>query len=151
MQNPPFKENGCYDNSRIIFVADHGIGTSEGFKLDFEQTEFPKGYNPDHNHPLLLVKDFNAKGKLAVNEDFMTNADVPAIATKGIIENPKNPATGKEIKEIPPAEKKASGVVLTHNWRPGGNGLNTFTVPEGDWYTISENLFEAKNWQKGIK
>lgn len=145
------KENGCYDNSRIIFVADHGIGTTEGFKLDFEQTEFPQGYNPDHNHPLLLVKDFNAKGKLSVNEDFMTNADVPAIATKGIIENPKNPATGKEIKEIPPEQKKASGVVLTHNWRPGGNGLNTFTVPEDDWYTISENIFEAKNWQKGIK
>ena len=81
----------------------------------------------------------------------MTNADVPAIATKGIIKNPKNPVTGKEIKEIPPAEKKASGIVLTHNWHPGKNGLNTFTVPEDDWYTISENLFEAKNWQKGIK
>lgn len=144
------KQNDCYDNSRIIFVADHGIGTNEAFNLDFEQTDFPNSYNPDHNHPLLLVKDFNAKGKLTVNTDFMTNADVPAIATKGIIKNPKNPATEKEIKEIPPETKKASGVVLTHNWRPGGNGINTFTIPEKDYYTISENIFKAKNWQQGV-
>ncbi len=145
------KANGCYDNSRIIFVADHGIGTEEAFRQDFEQTEFPHNYNPDHLHPLLLVKDFNERGKLKINDDFMTNADVPAIATKGIIKNPLNPATGKEIKEIPPQEKKASGVVLTHNWQPGKNGINTFTVPEKDWYTISENIFQLKNWKYGIE
>lgn len=145
------KENDCYDNSRIIMVADHGIGTDDAFELDFEQTEFPENSNPDHLHPLLLVKDFNEHGKLKINEDFMTNADVPFIATNGIIEKPINPATGKEIKEVLPNQKKASGVVLTHNWRPGGNGLNTFIVPNKDWYTITENIFKAENWQQGIK
>lgn len=144
------KENGCYDNSRIIFVSDHGIGTGEAMEQDFTG-DFPDGYNPDHNHPLLMVKDFGEHGKLKINNDFMTNADVPAIATKGIIENPVNPFTQKEIKEVPPETKKASGIVLTHNWRPSGNGLNTFKVPEKDWYTIEKNLFDAVNWQKGIK
>lgn len=144
------KENGCYDNTRIIVVSDHGIGTDEGKELDFP-AEWPMSYNPDHNHPLLFVKDFNAKGKLVINNDFMTNADVPAIAFKGIVENPVNPFTGKEIKDVPPEEKKASGIVITHNWRPGGNGLYTFKVPENDWYTIKGNLFDFNNWEKGIK
>ena len=144
------KENGCYDNTRIIVVSDHGIGTDEGKELDFP-AEWPMSYNPDHNHPLLFVKDFNAEGRLVINNDFMTNADVPAIAFKGIVENPVNPFTGKEIKDVPPEEKKASGIVITHNWRPGGNGLYTFKVPENDWYTIKGNLFDFNNWEKGIK
>jgi YidC/Oxa1 family membrane protein insertase len=144
------KANGCYDNTRIILVSDHGIGTEEGKNLNFPK-DWPMKYNPDHNHPLLFVKDFNAHGKLTINTDFMTNADVPAIAFKGIIDKPVNPYTGKEIKEVPPSQKKASGIVLTHNWRPGGNYINTFKVPDEDWYTVSENLFVPENWQKGIR
>lgn len=143
------KENDCYDNSRIILVSDHGIGTSEAQKQDFTG-DFPRNYNPDHNHPLLFVKDFNEHGKLKINNDFMTNADVPSIALKNIVENPVNPFTGKEIKEISPDDKKASGIVLTHNWRPGGNGLNTFKVPEEDWYTVEKNIFDAANWKQGV-
>lgn len=144
------KANGCYDNTRIIMVSDHGIGSKDGKKLDFPD-DWPMDYNPDHNHPLLFVKDFNSHGRLAVSHDFMTNADVPAIALNGIVERPVNPFTGKEIRTIPPEEKKASGIVLTHNWRPGGNGLNTFKVPDADWYTIEKNIFDAANWQQGIR
>ncbi|WP_052296130.1 YidC/Oxa1 family membrane protein insertase [Treponema brennaborense] len=143
------KENDCYDNTRIIMVSDHGIGTADGKRLDFPET-WNMAYNPDHNHPLLFVKDFNATGKLVINNDFMTNADVPALALKDLVEKPINPFTGKEITEIKPEDKKASGVVLTHNWRPGGNGINTFKVPQKDWYTIKENIFDAANWQQGI-
>lgn len=144
------KENGCYDNTRIIFVSDHGIGTPSGKNITFgDSWNLP--FNPDHEHPLLMVKDFNAKGKLAINTDFMTNGDVPAIALKGVVENPVNPFTGKEIKEISPAEKTASGVVLTQNWRPGANTPFTFKVPEDDWYTVSKDISKPENWQKGIK
>ena len=144
------KENDCYDNSRIILVSDHGIGSADGMKIDFWGS-LENGYNPDHLHPLLLVKDFNAKGKLRVNEEFMTNADVPSIALKGIVENPVNPFTGKEIKEISPENKVASGVTIAHNWRPGANNINTFKLEDEDFYTISKNIFKAENWQKGIK
>ena len=102
---------------------------------------------------MLLVKDFNATGDIIVNYDFMVNADVPSLATNEIISDPDriNPYTGKPIQTIDPATKKAVGVVITHNWRPGGNSANTFKVPESDWYTISKNIFEAKNWVQGIK
>lgn len=145
------KENGCYDNTRIILVSDHGIGNLDGYMISNFKGSWPNLYNPDHNHPILFVKDFNATGKLKINNDFMTNADVPSLAVKGIIDSPKNPFTGKEIKEIPSSEKKASGVVLTHNWRPGGNGLYTFKVPDEDWFTVTKDIFNADNWQQGIK
>lgn len=146
------KENDCYDNTRIILVSDHGIGTVDGYLIsNYTGGALPYAYNPDHNHPILFMKDFNAKGKLKINNDFMTNADVPALAVQGEIDSPKNPFTGKEIKIVPPSEKKASGVVLTHNWRPGGNGIYTFKVPEDDWYTVKENIFDISNWEKGIK
>lgn len=144
------KENDCYDNTRIILVSDHGCGTKEGYNLDFEKP-WPFDYNPDHNHPILFVKDFNAGGKMVTNMDFMTNADVPSLAFKDIIEHPKNPFTGKEILPVPLEGKKASGIVLTHTWSPGANNINSYRVPDEDWYTVSDNIFEAKNWQQGIK
>lgn len=144
------KKNDCYDNTRIIMVSDHGAGTSEGYELDFEKP-WPFGYNPDHNHPILFVKDFDATGKMTTNNDFMTNADVPSLAFNGIIERPTNPFTGKEILPVPQEGKKASGVVLTHTWSPGANGSNTYRVPDEDWYTVSGSLFEGENWKKGIK
>lgn len=145
------KENGCYDNTRIIFVSDHGIGNPEGYALSNYKGEWPAYYNPDHNHPILFMKDFNATGKMKVNNDFMTTADVPSLAFKDIINNAENPFTGNKIKIVPPEIKKASGVVLTHNWRPGGNGIYTFKVPEKDWYTVSKDLFNSENWEQGIK
>ncbi len=144
------KANDCYDNTRIIFVSDHGIGTGDGKNLTFGD-DWAMDYNPDHNHPILFYKDFNSKGKLSINNDFMTNADVPALAVKDLVDNPKNPFTGKGIETVDPKTKKAVGVVLTHNWLPGINGINTFRVPEEDWYTVSDNMFEYKNWQQGIK
>jgi len=143
------KANGCYDNTRIILTADHGIGTDEGKALDFP-SDWPMSYNPDHLHPLLLVKDFNASGTLTINHDFMTNADVPSITLKDIVKDPINPFTEKPIVPIPPDEKKASGVVLTHNWQPGANLINKFRVPDADWYTISKDMFDIANWEQGV-
>ena len=144
------KENDCYDNTRIIIVADHGIG-KDAQKEKYFTGEWEDDYCPDHNWPLFMFKDFGASGEPVTNEDFMTNADVPSLLLEGIVENPKNPFTGKEIKKIPTEEKKASGVVTTHNFLPGSNGLYTFTVSENDWYTVSKNIFDSQNWQKGVK
>ena len=143
------KDNGCYDNTKIILVSDHGIGSGDGKKLDFP-ADWPMSYNTDHLHPILFYKDFNASGKMQINNDFMTNADVPSLAFQGVIDHPVNPATGKEISVVPPSQKKASGITISHNWRPGSNNANTYRVPDEDWYTVSENIFDAKNWHKGI-
>ena len=144
------KANDCYDNTRIIIVADHGIGKEVAQKMYFTG-EWEDDYCPDHNWPLFLFKDFGATGSIKTEMDFMTNADVPSLLLDGIVGNPVNPFTQKRIEKVKADEKKAKGVVITHNFLPGANGLFTFTVPEGDWYTVEKNIFDAKNWHKGVE
>ena len=106
------RENGVYDNTRIILVADHGyfLGLF-GFDLREKYSELPPKakYYGDFwmdtmcYMPLLMVKDFSAKG-FTEDYTFMTNADTPTLATKDIIENPVNPATGNPISSDPKLE-----------------------------------------------
>lgn len=147
------KENDCYDNTRIIIVADHGIGKEEAFYLapykGWGGKSFLGNYIPDHNNPLLLVKDFNASGELKIDNKFMTNADVLELSLKDIVKSPLNPWTNTPITFPSQKDKKAVGVVLTHMWNPGSN-VYTFKVPKSDWVTIKDNIFDASNWQEGV-
>jgi YidC/Oxa1 family membrane protein insertase len=87
------KENGVYDNTRIIVVSDHGINAFSGFdgNIILPTSECLQFYTA-----LLLFKDFNAK-EFTVDNQFMVNADVPILATEGIISSPVNPFTEKKL------------------------------------------------------
>ena len=87
------KQEGVYDNTRIIIVSDHGYyGLKDASKSDFfNRVIFPV-------NPILLVKDFNSNEELKLNNfEPMTNADAPILAIKNIIDNPKNPFTGASL------------------------------------------------------
>ena len=113
---------------------------------DSTQTAQTEEFNPDTEKDSMTIEEVREKfGDVPVKSGLKLGAVEKSLTN----EYWRTLQTGYE--EAADMIAKASGVVLTHNWRPGGNGLNTFTVPESDWYTISENLFEAKNWQKGIK
>lgn len=86
------KQLGVYDNSRIIIVSDHGNRYVRFPNYDYNQNQAIVSFNP-----LLMVKDFNQNFELLKDKSFMTNADVPFIATKGIISKPINPFSGKPI------------------------------------------------------
>ena len=94
------RENGVYDNTRIIIVSDHGrtldmtyiiIDGAEGFHTDNGNVEDPMTYNA-----VLMVKDFGSTG-FTTDDTFMTNADVPSIAFSGLVEHPVNPFTGNRV------------------------------------------------------
>ena len=72
------RENDVYDNTRIIIVSDHGrpLYHMDELVVDGEDLNF--------YFPLLLVKDFNST-EFTVSDEFMTNADVPTLATMGLI------------------------------------------------------------------
>ena len=134
------KEIGCYDNTRIIIVADHGYYIENfpnllmydiGAKLDGEAFA-----------PLLMVKDFNSRGKLKTSEEFMTNADTPYLATKDIISNPVNPFTGNPITD----EGKKNGITVFHSesWKVHYN--NGTQYKPGDWYTVKDSIWKTENW-----
>ena len=141
------KENGVYDNTRIIIAADHGIGKSEVLK-DLYNGRLEDGFSMDHLNPMLLIKDFNAKGEIKTDTTFMTNADVPLLLMKDIVKNPVNPFTGKEMND---SIKKERGAVVTTNktWSPDQHGPNVFSIKDDEWYTVKDNIFDVNNWKKG--
>lgn len=134
------RENGVYDNTRIIIVSDHG------FLLDqFDYMSLSNGVDVEGYNPILLVKEFDATG-FTVSDEFMTNADTPTLAVSDIIENPVNPYTKKPINN----SAKQNGVTITTaaQYSIGKNNGNVFDTSDGDWWLVKNNIFDEKNWTK---
>jgi hypothetical protein len=134
------KENGVYDNTRIILVSDHGMRVTNPFK---DKNNLPNDRELLEFNSLLMVKDFNAEFELKTDNTFMTNADVPHIAANGIVYPLINPFTGKEM----PIEK-SNGVTITNNdfWEP--DSFNQTTIKPDEWLFVKNNVFEPSNWSK---
>lgn len=142
------KENDIYDNTRIIIVSDHGAPVNSG-KFKNESIPIPI----EHVTASLLVKDFYDRSPspdgihLKKDMTFMTNADTPAIATRGIIESAKNPFTqapydvGKEKNSF---IKIAYAPAQSTRWRDE----TKLFIPNNAWYTVHEDIFKAENWKR---
>lgn len=131
------KKNDVYDNTRIIIIADHGQNLNQ-FNLILDD-----GLDVQSFIPLLLVKDFDEKG-FKTSEEFMTQADVPTLAFKNLIEHPINPFTGNEIDD---GEKNISSqkILSSDKFEIDKNNGNTF-LP-GDWYSVKDNVYDLQNWK----
>ena len=97
-------------------------------------------------NPLLMVKDFNSK-EFKTSSEFMTNADVPSLAVKNVIENAINPFTGNKIDD---GEKYAHPQIVTSSchWQTTKYNGNTFDTSDGHWYSVSDNIFKEENWKQ---
>ncbi|MCR5125893.1 MAG: YidC/Oxa1 family membrane protein insertase [Treponema sp.] len=143
------RENGIYDNTRIIVVSDHGIGVNSE-KYGEGKSKFGN-YQKSHLNPVLLVKDFNSHtdGKVEIDRRFMTNADVPSIALAGLIEAPVNPFTGNRIDE----SYKEGGIIASKGdiFMPYHTKSEfKFTVKDDDWILLKDDIFVDSNWQKYV-
>lgn len=87
------RENGVYDNTRIIIAADHGYDGFDGCEQLISEEGAPKESSAFRS--LLMVKDFNSTGFTA-NSDLMTNADVPLLAADSLVDA-INPFTGNSL------------------------------------------------------
>ncbi len=136
------KANGVYDNTRIILVADHGFPLGQYQSLI---TTSSTGEEEDLNgfFPLLMMKDFNAT-EFTTSTEFMTNGDVPTLATSDVIENAVNPFTGKAITNT---EKTAHKQYLfaSTDWDATTNNGNVFTP--ADWYSVENDAWDINNWK----
>lgn len=135
------KELGVYDNTRIILVADHGADLAQ-----FDDFILSDGFDVEHVNPLLMVKDFNARGTLHTDDTLMTNADVPTLATENVIENPVNPFTGVPISN----DDKSEDVLWIES---GAKKLRTapdddLSVGDLNWWTVHDSIFDQSNWEK---
>ncbi len=134
------RQNDVYDNTRIIIVSDHGRALNQFADMRFgeKSSEDAMFFNP-----LLLVKDFNAK-EFTTDRQFMTNADVPTLATSGLIEAPVNPFTDKPI--VNDAKTQSEQYILySSNWDINVNNGNTFMYDA--WYSVHDDIFDMDNWK----
>ena len=129
------REQGVYDNTRIIIVSDHG-GDLGQFSVDCNGTDMESYF------PLLMVKDFNSTG-FTISDEYMTNADTPTIATSGLIKDPVNPFTGNPID----SEQKYNTpyIYFSNDFELDYSGSYTF-LP-GSWFTFEGDPHDPQNWQ----
>ena len=148
------KENGVYDNTRIIFVADHSRATTEDCieeNLELDMSIAGDRYRGrGHFHPLLMMKNFGASGGLKKDMTFMTNGDVPSLALRGVIENPVNPFTTKAVP-LDTSEIKKDGVVVSASdvhqaWLY--KNLYTYPVRKDQWWRVKGSIFKASSWSR---
>jgi hypothetical protein len=136
------KDEEVYDNTRIIIVADHGPDTNFVTKIGLP-------FNVDQFNPLLLVKDFNdinVSDGIATDNTFMTNADVPTIALRGLIDNPINPYTGNPITDD--AKKKRLYIAISGSVHKEDSQATQFGLNPKEDYYVHDNIFDEKNWEK---
>ncbi|MBQ8072959.1 MAG: membrane protein insertase YidC [Clostridia bacterium] len=140
------RENGVWENTRIILVSDHG------YDLDLNHilTGGTEGENPLAPYDgimaynaLMMIKDFGSGEDFQTDPAFMTIADTPTEAMRGLIENPVNPFTGNPISEE--AKNGEDQYVMLTDWRIAENHGNTYTDPVR--LTLkNENVLDESNW-----
>jgi hypothetical protein len=142
------RKNGLWDNTRILVVSDHGYemglnhiltGGDEGENA-LAPYDGVMAYNA-----LMMIKDFGSGSEFTVDGSFMTIADMPSEAVRGLIENPVNPFTGNLISEDPKSEEEEQYVMLT-DWRIAENHGNQFTDPVR-LVLKNKYLFNESNWE----
>ena len=133
------KDNGVYDNTRIIIVSDHGTSMATG-AFDPERFPFPK----ENVTATLMVKDFGSHGSLTSDSRFMTNADVPALAVKDIVSNPLNPFTRRPLE----VQDKGSYVKISNapaeSTRIRDN--TKFDISRDEWFVVRDDIFDDSKW-----
>ena len=141
------REQGVYDNTRIIVVSDHGqhLRLRDDMILDFiaEDTGEALDFDMQIFNCTLLIKDFNATG-FVVDDRFMTNADTPLLATGGLIQNPVNPFTGNPLADDEKHDAEHH-VQWPTEWSTKVNNGNVF-LP-GHWFCLTgDNVLDASAW-----
>jgi hypothetical protein len=132
------KKEGVYDNTRIILVSDHGPQPNFVTKIGL-------AFNVDQFNPLLMLKDFNAAGALRTDMSFMSNADVPPLALKDLINNPKNPFTGEDVSME--RKKNPLYIAMSGSIHLSGKSATRFLLnPQKDYY-VHDNIFKPENWR----
>lgn len=132
------KENGAFNNTRIIIVSEHGHWKQKNNRLNIEYTAY---------NPILFIKDFYSENPYHEDMTFMTNADMPIYAVKDVIEKPINPFTKKDIrKEI----SKNNVRIYTDHRNTPQDYPNTTCLKKGlNYIDVKDNIFDDKNWKKG--
>lgn len=146
------KEQGVYNNTRIIFVGDHGKNIPLPIFRDIEY-----GVSLGSFNCLLMYKDFNATGKFKIDSTFMTNADTVILATQNLAVSKQNPFTHNNLKDFVQKDDVHIFPCLdTNTFREFDSyymlNKTQFILEDKKsnyaHYTVHTNIFDKNNWQR---
>lgn len=136
------KKEDIYNNSLIIIVSDHGRLTKANPPLPVKDIDFEDYVSPKLDAPfglqpnaLLLVKPYNSRGDLKIENDQMLNADVRTMLDMAI--------SGDSGKISVPSNRHRE--TLWGDWRRGAHQSDRFVNMQGA--IVKGNQFDSKNWE----
>ena len=134
------KEEGVYDNTKIIIVSDHGFELYSEPMKDLSDSRLKNAYVP-----LFITKDFDVRGDIRTDNTFMTNADAALFAVKDVIGNPVNPFTKNNL-----FDEAVKDVVNVYEapWDPKEHSQNVFSLDLSRSYSIHDSIFIEENWSR---
>lgn len=139
------KENNVYDNTRIIIVADHGKGLNDGITpiVEFENNGEKKAIDTGYFNCVMMVKDFESE-EFSTDNELISNADTPAIAIEGLLNNTTNPFTGNKIRRLR-EQKEDPELLYTLDYSLKYNHGKKFLKAE--WFSFKNNIYEKDKWK----
>lgn len=132
------KENGIYDNTRIVIFSDHDEFDSWRLTRIFDEYSYPGRPNA-----LLMFKDFGEHGPLRTSEALMSCEDIPTLLLEGIAQVEGIPDM-EELKALS-AEDRIRTHFSPYAWsQPFSDKL--FKLKE--LYEVKGTMFKKENWTK---
>ena len=142
------KESGCWDNSRIIIVGDHGCRDMRTIDMNFLNGFDDTGIFPERLIPLLMMKDFNSDGLLHKDYSFMTLADIPILITEGLpSELQKNPFSSLPFK-VTQNKTVIRSIQNGDHHADKQSKLTQFKTTESDWVYVKDNVYDPACWSR---
>jgi hypothetical protein len=139
------KRTGIYGATKIVVVSDHGWYVDNPmFPSSFEKTH-PKldGWLslPGIVHPLLLTKDFEARGDFHRSDTFLSNSDVPSMVCSAV----------EACKDVGPDPTKIDNLERTLTFTRIRYPAEEVQAKKFDMLAIFEvrnSIFDPQNWTK---
>lgn len=127
------KQEGVYDNTKIILVADHGAAGASG-------------WHTGRVNPLMMVKEFHAKDLFKISSSLLYNADARSMICSGL--------GGCAGGEPDPTQSKVENRKLTYSmvkWEPFNLRKNRTTFDIRKSYDITEDMVSSPDWRERIQ
>lgn len=142
------KSKGIYDNSMIVIVGDHGIGSygvnieASGYK---ETTTVPKYASEKivgSGIPLILIKPFGSNGDMVISDAPVSLSDIPKTILSEL--NLKNNFPGRSMFGIKNTENRERRFFM-YNWTH--DYWNKEYLPTMEEYIISGFSWLTESWK----
>lgn len=127
------KQEGVYNNTKIILVADHGAAGASHWHTG--------GVNP-----LMMVKEFHATESFKISSSLLYNADALSMICSGL--------GGCTTGEPDPTQSKVENRKLTYSvikWEHFNARKNRTTFDIRKSYVITEDMVSSPDWRERIQ